>query len=117
MEIMNNINWRVLEREILSSLNENDVRFRRVWTHYTRLGSVQFTLFPIITHETYRIITRSKFIDVNRNIFAYARTFDTGVTFATPPTDEDRTRAVDIVTSGLTQVFVNEINSELTPAS
>lgn len=113
MQIMNDINWRVLERELQRSLSD---RFRRVWIGYTRFGSVQFTLFPVNLHESYRIVTRSKFIDVNKNVYAYLRSFVPDVTFATPPTEEDRVRASEMLTTEFVRVFTNEINTTLPPA-
>lgn len=114
MQLLHDINWRVLERELQRSLSD---RFRRVWVNYTRLGSVQFTLFPLMNvHEIYTIVTRRNFIDCNKNIFAYAKSFDATLSFTAPPTEEDRARAIEIVTAELVRVFVNEINVDLTPA-
>jgi hypothetical protein len=113
MEVLNNINWNVLAREVQSSLSN---RFRKVWVNYTKLGSIQFTLFPNNAHASYEIVTRTRFVDVNKNIFAHARGYDSTLSFSSPPTDEDALRATEIVTSELAKVFVNEINLDLPPA-
>lgn len=116
MQIMNDINWRLIAQGVQSSLNENEFRFRRIWINYTRLGSVQFTLFPPGISDSYRIVTLSKVMDCNKNVFAYARNFVPELSFATPPTDEDRAKAIEVLTEHLTNFFVGKINADLTPA-
>lgn len=117
MQILNDINWRVLAQQVQSSLNENEVRFRRIWVSNTRLGSVQFILFPANSNEMYRIVTYSKFVDCNKNVFAYSRSFDSTLSFETPPSERDREIASERLTEELARVFAERINKELTPAS
>lgn len=117
MQIMNDINWRVLVQQVQSSLNEAGYSFRRVWVNYTRLGSVQFTLFPANINEAYRIVTYNKFIDCNKNVFAYSRSFDSTLSFETPPSERDREVASERLTTELARVFVERISNELIPAS
>lgn len=38
--------------------------YRKIWITYSRLGTVQLTLFPINPHQTYRIITEQKFGEI-----------------------------------------------------
>lgn len=57
---LNNIDWRVRQRELENSFSD---RFRRVWVDYTRLGSVCITAFPLNPLERYRIFTASRVQD------------------------------------------------------
>lgn len=60
MESLNNINWKGREKELESSFSD---RFRRMWLHYTRLGSICIVAFPINQNERYKIITAFKVQD------------------------------------------------------
>lgn len=50
-----------MERELQALFADT---YRRIWVTYSRLGTVQLTLFPIDPHQTYRIITEQKFGEI-----------------------------------------------------
>jgi hypothetical protein len=52
-----------MECNVERELRERLVNFRRIWVHYTRLGSLCVTLFPAEPHSQYRIVTRQKLGD------------------------------------------------------
>ena len=39
-------------------------RYRRIWVQTTRLGSICLTLFPVDTHQGYRIISERNFGEI-----------------------------------------------------
>jgi hypothetical protein len=50
-----------MERELQALFADT---YRRIWITYSRLGTVQLTLFPVNTHQDYRIITEQKFGEI-----------------------------------------------------
>lgn len=60
MESLNEVNWRVREKELESFFSD---RFRRVWLEHTRLGSICITAFPLNQNESYKIFTAFKIND------------------------------------------------------
>jgi hypothetical protein len=50
-----------MERELQALFAD---RYRRIWITYSRLGTVQLTLFPVSIHQDYRIITEQKFGEI-----------------------------------------------------
>lgn len=62
-----------MEHNVERELRERLGIFRRIWVHYTRLGSICVTLFPSEPHSQYRIVTRQKLGD---NIWTRTKTVD-----------------------------------------
>lgn len=111
MKILNDINWKVLQRDLLSSLNEDEFRFRKVWVAYTKLGSVQFTLFSPYTNGGNTGLTKDKFIDCNKNVFSYVRSLVPGIELK----DEDEIdviKAREVLTLEFVKLFRDIILSE-----
>lgn len=50
-----------MERELQALFADT---YRRIWVTYSRLDTVQVTLFPIDPNQTYRIITEQKFGEI-----------------------------------------------------
>ena len=52
---------RTIERDLETYFTD---RYRRIWVQTTRLGSICLTLFPVDTHQNYRIITEKNFGEI-----------------------------------------------------
>ena len=52
---------RTIERELEELFAET---YRKIWIYHTRLGTVQLILFPVDTHQGYRIISERNFGEI-----------------------------------------------------